>query len=493
MCSRTPVIVVASLVLGVLAIPQRAAGQTTHRVYDTFTDSADRYLQNHQPDVSPNGGANWRWQNGGGRTIVTAGIAKNYGGTSREVWTYDSALPNAVVSVDLTSGSGTPGGGLIFRYVSANHYFMLDASGPTLYRNDNGYLQHLGSGGKSVRAGEQHRLEVHVDGAIIDVYFDLAFLFRVSDWTYADGVQHGFYYDAPNDPNASFDNFEIRYLVPLDPCNYSVSPSGRNISSDKFSGTIEVTAQPGCVWNAWSESDFINVVDTGGSGSGTVRYGVENSTSSESRTGILAVAGSTIRITQSARTPAPPPPSADSTPAGSGPNPPPPPASSSDWTTAAAGPVSIVWNSNVPDPGQVNSCWGNCGAACGNKPNPCGGPSDWSNQWLSVPQYVDDNFPISTCFDVVVVTNVYRHYAVTGRWTYHGRSSDGCRLHDNICRALGSGVAGFLGCFLAAVVPGSAYCSGARDENWSYTYVLDGRSVDPIATYVDSQPCGPGF
>jgi hypothetical protein len=169
-------------------------------------------------------------------------------------------------------------------------------------------------------------------------------------------------------------------------------------------------------------------------------------------------------------------------------------ATSTGQTTAGAPPAppsgsGIIWSANVPSSAAVNQCWGNCGAGCSNNPNPCGGPSYWSNDWLSTPQYVDDNFPISYCLGSAVITDIYHRYSVTGRWTYHGRSSDGCRLHDNICRAFGDNPLGFIGCVLAVVVPGSSYCSGARDENWSYTYVLDGHSPDPIATYVSAQPC----
>ena len=112
---------------------------------------------------------------------------------------------DAYVAVDYTSASPTPHGGLVFRQVDANAYFLLDASGPTLYRNDYGHLQSLGTGGHTVRAGERHRLEVRLEGSTIDVYMDAAFQFRVSDWTYADGVSHGFYLDAPTDPGAVFD------------------------------------------------------------------------------------------------------------------------------------------------------------------------------------------------------------------------------------------------------------------------------------------------
>ena len=115
MCSRMLATALACSMLGVIALPQRALAQRSYRVYDTFTDDAERYLQNHQPDVSPNRGADWRWLNGEGRTLVTGGVAKNYCGTTREAWTYYSEMRDAAVGVDFTSASGSPHGGLIFR------------------------------------------------------------------------------------------------------------------------------------------------------------------------------------------------------------------------------------------------------------------------------------------------------------------------------------------------------------------------------------------
>ncbi len=495
MCPRPLASLIACLTIGVLTLGVPANAQTkTYRVYDTFTDPQEpRNLQNHPPDIRPDS-TRWRWANGEGRTLVADGVVKNYEGTAREAWMYYSELRDAFVAVDYTSASSSPRGGLMFRHVDSNEYFMLEANGPTLYRYDNGYRQYMGSGSKTVRAGEKHRLGVRLEGATIDVFFDEAFQFRVSDWTYADGAWHGFYYDAPNDPNASFDNFEISYLVPKPPCIYSVSPLGKNISADQFSDTVTVTAPPDCAWNAWSEADFINLVDTGGSGSGTIRYSVENSTSSESRTGTFNVADSTITITQAAVTARPAASPSNGTPAepgGSTPSPVPPSLGTgspgSPGSPGGGGP--IVWSANVPSGKNANSCWGNCGAACSDKPNPCGGPSYWSNAWISQPQYVDDDYPVPSCAGGTVITDLYRRYAISGRWTYHGRSSDGCRLHDNICRALGDNPVGFLGCFLATVVPGSAYCSGARDENWSYTYVLYGHSQQPVRTIISTQPC----
>jgi hypothetical protein len=352
----------------------------------------------------------------------------------------------------------------------------------------------MGSGSKTVRAGERHRLGVRLEGATIDVFFDEAFQFRVSDWTYADGVSHGFYYDAPNDPNASFDNFEISYLVPKPPCTYSVSPLGQNISADPYSGMVTVTAPPDCGYNTWSESDFIHIVDPSHTAPGTIRYSVENNTRLESRTGIFIVADSTITITQAGvvAPAAPPSGEAPAQPGESAPSPVPPQPVAPSPSTPVSAPVPgglIVWSANVPSGSNVNSCWGNCGAGCSDKPNPCGGPSYWSNSWVSQAQYVDDDYQVPSCAGGTVIVDIHRRYAISGRWTYHGRSSDGCRLHDNICRALGDSPVGFLGCFLAAVAPGSAYCSGARDENWSYTYVLYGHSQQPVGTIISTQPC----
>ena len=247
MCLRTLVIVAAGIALGGLIAPSRARAERNYRVYDTFTDPYDvRFIQNHPPDIRPQT-YRWRWLNGSGNTVVTQGVAKNIGGTTREAWMFYAELHDANVAVDYISGSASPHGGLLFRHIGPNAYFMLEANGPTLYRNDYGYPQYLGSGGHSVHAGERHRLEVRLEGPTIDVYFDSAFQFRISDWTYANGDSHGFYYDAPTDPTAVFDNFEISYLTPAPPpCTYAVSPLGNTIPPDPYSGTISVSTQPGC-------------------------------------------------------------------------------------------------------------------------------------------------------------------------------------------------------------------------------------------------------
>ena len=406
---------------------------------------------------------------------------------------YYSELRDAFVAIDFTSASSSPHGGLMFRKVDSNEYLHARGERSDVYRNDNGYLHYLGSGSKTVRAGETHRLGVRVEGATIDVFLDEAFQFRVSDWTYADGVWHGFYYDAPTDPNASFDNFEISYLVPKPPCTFSVSPLGKDISAAPFSGTVTVTAPPDCVWNAWSEADFINVVDTGGSGPGTIRYSVENSTRSEPRSGTFNVADSTITITQAGVVAPPADSPSNGTPAqpgdsSSSPSPV-PPSSGTGSSGSAGGTRGCRVERECPERQERQLVLGKLRRGMQRQAKSMWW-SELLDQCLAQPGAVlDDNYQMPSCSGGTVIVDVHRRYAITGRWTYHGRSSDGCRLHDNICRALGDSAAGFLGCFLAVVVPGSASCSGARNENWSYTYVLYGHSQQPVRTIVSTQPC----
>ena len=80
-------------------------------------------------------------------------------------------------------------------------------------------------------------------------------------------------------------------------------PSTSTFAAEGGTGTVAVTAASGCAWTAASNASFITITqNTSGSGNGTVQFTVAANTGAD-RTGTIAVAGSTLTITQ--RAPAP--------------------------------------------------------------------------------------------------------------------------------------------------------------------------------------------
>jgi Viral BACON domain len=88
-------------------------------------------------------------------------------------------------------------------------------------------------------------------------------------------------------------------------CSYTVSnPSPASFPSSGGTGTIAVTALPGCSWTAVSNSSFVTVsAGASGAGNGNVTFSVAANPSGSSRTGTLAVAGENVVITQSGTSP----------------------------------------------------------------------------------------------------------------------------------------------------------------------------------------------
>jgi hypothetical protein len=86
-------------------------------------------------------------------------------------------------------------------------------------------------------------------------------------------------------------------------CTYSINPGSLNISAAAVSGTIVITTQTGCSWNATSTSGFISFQNgTARSGPGSVGYTISANTSSSARTGIAAVAARTFLVSQAGAT-----------------------------------------------------------------------------------------------------------------------------------------------------------------------------------------------
>src|SRR3954469_11692454 len=108
------------------------------------------------------------------------------------------------------------------------------------------------------------------------------------------------------------------------------------------------------------------------------------------------------------------------------------------------------WVYIPPDERQVGSCYGNCGAGCSGSPDPCGHGQDYWQNLVPISNPVPDiRAGEPHCSAGFGWINWYQRYTATGRYVFHGFSSDGCRLHDSICRAAGGN---FIVCFFTAVL-----------------------------------------
>jgi WD40 repeat protein len=84
------------------------------------------------------------------------------------------------------------------------------------------------------------------------------------------------------------------------PCSYAVSPTSQSFGSGGGPGNINITAMNGCPWTATTDSSWIILGLSNGSGSGstTVSYWVNASDTTATRTGTITAAGQVITIDQ---------------------------------------------------------------------------------------------------------------------------------------------------------------------------------------------------
>jgi hypothetical protein len=104
-------------------------------------------------------------------------------------------------------------------------------------------------------------------------------------------------------------------------CSFTVDPERSTVPAAAGSLTITVTTQSGCAWTAKPMSTFITIANgTGRTGSGTVDLTIAGNTTTSTRTGIAAIASTTVYVTQEA-------------PGAEAPAPSEPPAGSSPWSS----------------------------------------------------------------------------------------------------------------------------------------------------------------
>jgi hypothetical protein len=91
--------------------------------------------------------------------------------------------------------------------------------------------------------------------------------------------------------------------APAPTCHYTIEPHDDTFPSAGGTGSLTVTAEDGCTWTATANASWISLApDAAGSGAGTVVYTVAANTSTDSRTGTVAVADQTLTISQAGLT-----------------------------------------------------------------------------------------------------------------------------------------------------------------------------------------------
>jgi hypothetical protein len=87
------------------------------------------------------------------------------------------------------------------------------------------------------------------------------------------------------------------YVTPA--CSYAANTSSLTLAASASSGiAISITASAGCSWSAQSQISWIQLVNSSGTGSGTILLSVSANTGSGVRTGTILLAGQTITISQ---------------------------------------------------------------------------------------------------------------------------------------------------------------------------------------------------
>jgi Putative binding domain, N-terminal/Viral BACON domain len=85
------------------------------------------------------------------------------------------------------------------------------------------------------------------------------------------------------------------------PCTVGVTPTAQAAGAAAGSGTIAVTAGPGCGWTATSGAAWLTIASGAtGSANGTVAYNIVANTIASSRVGTLSIGGRTVTVSQAA-------------------------------------------------------------------------------------------------------------------------------------------------------------------------------------------------
>ena len=96
---------------------------------------------------------------------------------------------------------------------------------------------------------------------------------------------------------AAFGDYTISVTADI-PCSYALEPTSANVPAAGGTFSFNIITQPGCFWSASTTDFYYLSTSSAGTGSGTVFYNAEVSTSATTRTGTIRVGGQTFTVTQ---------------------------------------------------------------------------------------------------------------------------------------------------------------------------------------------------
>ena len=105
----------------------------------------------------------------------------------------------------------------------------------------------------------------------------------------------------------------VRQEAPAPPppppaCTYSIAPTTQNVGSGNSSQRFTITTNRNdCQWTASSDSVWLRVSRTSGTGTSTVDYSIDANAATSARTATITAQNQTLRVTQDPATPPPPP------------------------------------------------------------------------------------------------------------------------------------------------------------------------------------------
>ncbi len=95
---------------------------------------------------------------------------------------------------------------------------------------------------------------------------------------------------------------KISELVP--PCTFCLSPTNEYFAVSGGTGTVTITTQSGCSWQAASNAEWLTITSSSsGTDSGTLDYSVAPNATSNPRTGTMTIAGRTFTVNQEGTNP----------------------------------------------------------------------------------------------------------------------------------------------------------------------------------------------